>query len=114
MMSKAKQELNQRLADVGLYEKCYVEAEERTAYLEGKASIPEDVYKEAVPESFGNFYRLKDSGLTADERREYLLLKIHEEASSAAKHAETTKNCMIFFTVLTAISLALVFIVPAL
>lgn len=110
-MNSVKKELRQRLAELGIYKKVYVDEETATAYHRGEKEVPEDVFREYIPESFGGFYRIEDNDLTADERRELLLLKIYEELEATEQHTRTTKNCVVFFTALAVISLALSFLV---
>lgn len=67
----------------------------------GVVDLPENIAK--IDCSADGFYRLRkrvpDSGLTQEERYEYLLLK-------SASNLNIIKNCLVFFTVLTAIGLA--------
>ena len=54
-------------------------------------------------EYLNEFYTVKDSGLTEDERRLYMELKKLE-------HIKTIKNCILFFTVTAVIGLIATFL----
>lgn len=49
------------------------------------------------------FYVVKDSGLSSDEMSEYIMLK-------QLQNIRTIKNCVVFFTILSVISLLVSFI----
>ena len=110
-MNNMKKELNRQLAEIGIYKKIYVDNETTREYHQNTEAIPEDVYYEEVPEFFGRFYRIEECDLTADERRDLILSKIYEEAEETKQYSKTTKNCMVFFTTITVISLILSFLV---
>ncbi|MBR7142675.1 MAG: hypothetical protein IKD06_03965 [Clostridia bacterium] len=87
--------------------------EENEAYrtlTEGNEPLPEGVYRnEEVwdlrqPDSF---YTLEDGGLTEGEKQEYILL-------AQLDQLRVIKGCVIFFTVLTVLSLVLALVLPAL
>lgn len=55
---------------------------------------------QTVDPSLASFYVLYDSGLSDDEKKEYIQLK-------QLSYVKTIKNCAVFFTALTIITLVL-------
>lgn len=76
------------------------ECEKYIAMLNNGQSLPEGVYQYVndMGNGIGVFYRIYDSGLSDAEKQEYIQCK-------KLAHIKTIKNCIVFFTVLTAISL---------
>ena len=77
---------------------------EYTARVKAGQALPENVYRyqyETGEESF-EFYRIHEPELTEQEIAEYLTYK-------QLKLLNTIKNCVVFFTVLTVISMVIGF-----
>ena len=107
-----KQELFEKQIQYGLYqiESCSEEDNAKYASMAQKGEpLPKNVrrYKNTVTDQYvDQFYYLKDSKLTDSERQEYLRYLELDRLN-------TIKNCLLFFTVLTVISLIIGFIAIA-
>jgi hypothetical protein len=105
-----EQELYEKQIQYGLYQIESCSEEDNAKYAEMAQNgepLPKNVhqYKDTVTDQYvDQFYYLKDSKLTDSEWQEYLrYLELDR--------LDTIKNCLLFFTVLTVISLILGFIV---
>lgn len=77
------------------------ENREYSNILKNGGSLPEGVcqYKDSITgEPLHEFYTVYDSGLSDSEKQEYIQYQ-------SLLHLKTIKNCVVFFTVLTVISL---------
>lgn len=79
------------------------ETEQYRVFIRTNKPLPDDIFLEDPCESFETFYKIKNNDLSKEELYEYLQYK-------KLKHLKTIKNCVVFFTVLTAISLVIGFI----
>ena len=110
-MAKKKIDIRQKLRsyqyEFDLLQKVPCTPEENKAYLELLKSgqpLPEGVFRYMYDKTeLDEFYTVYKPDLTADEIAEYLTYKkLHM--------LKTIKNCVVFFTVLTILSLVLVFL----
>ena len=95
---KAKHLLTQYKYDCHLLERVPCTKEETKEYyemLKSGQSIPEGIYRDTDSTAL---FRVKEVDLTEKETREYLMLE-------QLKQLRNIKKCMIFFVVLTVISL---------
>jgi hypothetical protein len=71
--------------------------------------LPDGVfqYKSDTGEKLYSFYTIYESDLTESEKLEYFMLK----QNMSTDNIRTIKNCVVFFTVITVITLVLSFIV---
>ena len=101
---KLEKELEQLKYDLGILEKddCYgKEDEEYRALLAQGKPLPDGVIRtnpDSSPE-YAAFHRIKKTSLSASELSDYIQYK-------QLRTLMTIKNCVVFFTVLTVISLA--------
>lgn len=100
---KLANELNQLKYEFGVLKKVYCTDEENEIYrklLKENQTLPDGVVREDPEGSieWEHFYTIKESSLSNAELSEYLQYK-------QLKSIITIKNCVIFFTVLAAISL---------
>ena len=98
-----RDELRQIRFDMNFLQRIDCTKEENKAYskmIKNGESLPDGVYQ--YRDSYGNniesFYTIFDSGLTDAEKQEYIQYQ-------KLLHIITIKNCVVFFTVLTIISL---------
>ena len=70
-------------------------------------ALPEGVfhYRDENGKPIWEYYRMEDPGYTEEEVREFLTYKRIALLEEQAQHLKTIKRCVIFFTVLTVISL---------
>lgn len=97
-----RRELNALRREAGMIEYRECSAEEKQQYLSAVKNgepLPQEI-KKAYINGVNEFSRRLDCGLSAEEKMEYLALK-------QAKDISTIKKCVIFFTVLAAISIAI-------
>ncbi|MBO4868354.1 MAG: hypothetical protein J5585_01445 [Clostridia bacterium] len=99
-----KNELQQFRFDMNFLQKIDCTKEENNTYqrmLKNGESLPNGVYQYKDPtteEYIQSFYTVWDPELTDAEKQEYIKYK-------ELLHIKTIKNCVVFFTVLTIISL---------
>lgn len=82
--------------------------------LEKGEKLPDGVcqYKNAATGEFiGEFYTVIDQHFSDSEKQEYLKYVELSYKKEELRHIETIKNCVVFFTVLTVISLLISFLV---
>ena len=107
MKSKFNEELLQLKYDNDLCEEVYCTKEENRIYLEmikHKQKLPLDILKCDGAEGLSDsFYRVVPFKITHEELQEYCLLK-------QTKYLKTIKKCVVFFTMLTVVSLVATFI----
>lgn len=107
-MAKEKQDLRKDLEqcrfDMGFLQKIDCSYEENKKYakmLKAGEQLPDGVYQIKdynTGEPINSFYTIYDPKLTAEEKNEYIQYRNY-------LNIKTIKNCMVFFTVLTVISL---------
>lgn len=104
-----RRELNQMQIDLNFLQKTDCSNSENQKYLNDQKNgnqLPKNVIQyrsTSTGEYLNEFYTVKDSGLTEDERRLYIELKKLE-------HIKTIKNCILFFTVTAVIGLIATFL----
>ena len=104
-----RRELNQMQIDLNFLQKADCSNSENQKYLNDQKNgepLPKNVIQyrsTSTGEYLNEFYTVKDSGLTEDERRLYIELKKLE-------HIKTIKNCILFFTVTAVIGLIATFL----
>ena len=112
-MAKSKinliKELNDLQYELQLLQKIDCSKEENKKFkelLKQGQDLPNGVYryKTETGEELAQFYTIhKPTELSSEERMEYILLKQFQQI-------KTIKNCVLFFTVLTVISLVITFL----
>lgn len=109
-MAKEKIDMHEELRslefDMGFLQKIECSKEDTKKYkamLKNNEPLPEGIYQQRDSTS-GDliFYTIYKSELSEEEKQEYIQLK-------KTSYIETIKNCAIFFTVLTVISLVITF-----
>lgn len=104
-----RRELNQMQFDLNFLQKTDCSNSENQKYLNDQKNgepLPKNVIQyrsTSTGEYLNEFYTVKDSGLTEDEKHLYMELKKLE-------HIKTIKNCVLFFTVITVIGLIATFL----
>ncbi len=104
-----KKELNYLQYELQLLQKSDCSKEENKKYkelLKQGQDLPEGIYryKAESGEYLDQFYTIhKPTELSSDERMEYILLKQFQQV-------KTIKNCVLFFTILTVVSLVITFL----
>lgn len=99
-----KSELRQMQFDMGFMQATHCSQDDQNKYrtmLKNGETLPEGVfqYKDAsTGELVNSFYTVYDPQLSDAEKQEYIQYK-------KLSYLKTIKNCMVFFTVLTAISI---------
>ena len=106
---KVKDELKIYKCDFGLAEKIPCSDEQNQTFMQILASggqLPPNVHRYKNPDTgelYNEFYFFNECDLTESELQEFLTYK-------KLKLINTIKNCAVFFTVLTIISLVITFI----
>lgn len=102
------EELNELQYELHLLQKLDCSKEDNEKFkelLESGEELPDGIcrYKTETGEEIDQFYTIyKPTELNSDERMEYILLKQFQQIKAI-------KNCVLFFTVLTVISLVIMF-----
>lgn len=102
-----KKELRSLYFDANLLQKIDCSSKDNKKYtklLENNEPLPDEVYEYKMEngEGTGTFYTVYQSELTQEEKFEYITFK-------QLKMINTIKNCVVFFTALTVISLVITF-----
>ena len=110
MKINIRSKIKQYRAENGILHVTPCTEQENRAFEEtekAKKELPEGVfhYRNENGEPIGEYYRMQDPGYTEEEVREFLTYKRIALLEEQNRHLKTIKKCMIFFTVLTVISL---------
>lgn len=102
-----KEELRSLYFDALLLQKIDCSREDNKKYnqlLKKNVPLPDGVYeyKTETGEATGSFYKVYQPELSQEEKLEYITFK-------QLKMISTIKNCVLFFTALTVISMAITF-----
>lgn len=106
MANSIRKELENLYVENNILQQINCSKEENGKYnqmLKEGGELPEGVFEYNESAQTGIFYTVADQGLTHEERLEYIALK-------QLQVNKTIKNCVLFFTVLTIISIIVAFI----
>ena len=98
---KLTKELEQLRHDLGILQEVDCSVEENEKYrkmLQENETLPDGIVRREGEVEYASFYRLEKTILSKEELAEYLQCR-------QLKAIETIKKCVVFFTVLTIISL---------
>lgn len=96
-----KEDLSKLMTEIGVDNKVFCDENETKQFndfIKNNMQLPTGVYVAEALNGTRCFYRIERSGLSEEEQKQYLFLKLMSDVQSM-------KNCMIFFTVITIISL---------
>ncbi len=114
MQKDLKQELAKYKRKFGLQGRISCSDAENKQYLEiinSGGQLPEFIgrYKLVNGSYLDEFFVMQEANLTPEEKQEYIQYKMLEMQSTSNAYLRTIKNCVVFFTVLTIIGLAIGF-----
>jgi len=111
-MEDTNKELRDLLLEFGVYQKvrCQENECEDLDKLKTENKLPDDIYCGGGYTPKPYYYRILKTNLQDEKINQYLFLKLLKEQAKQSEYLQSIKNAMIFFVILTIISLICTFI----